>query len=154
MTVKKLIGSILDLMYPSFRKFLPLHVYRYLSVGAICFMINLATFSLSLEYYHMHDIGNSLFPEYWLALLTSQIFSITSGFYLFLNFVFITSSLKTSHQFLRFLVTNLFALLFSMLNLKIMIDYFNWDTNIAYLISVVIVQTANYFVQLNFSFKR
>ncbi|WP_443147275.1 GtrA family protein [Pedobacter sp. GR22-6] len=117
-------------------------------------MINLATFSLSLEYYHMHDIGNSLFPEYWLALLTSQIFSITSGFYLFLNFVFITSSLKTSHQFLRFLVTNLFALLFSMLNLKIMIDYFNWDTNIAYLISVVIVQTANYFVQLNFSFKR
>jgi len=144
----------LDFLYPIFKRFLTIQAYRYLAVGGICFCINFAIFTCSLKIYLKYDISLNYLPSYWIALITTQIFTITFGFYLCYNYVFIDSNLSLFKQFSRYSLTNLLATIITMFNLYVLISLLKQNAHLSYICSTVFVQAINYIIQTNYSFKR
>lgn len=147
----KNVVRLLDFPYPLFKYFIQYEVYRYLITGAICLSINTVIFHL--VYYSTTEILIIDIPVSVKAIVCSFIVTLLVGFTLNYLYVFPKSNLKILTQVCRFLFSNLLAVVASTVLLNLLVEELNWNVTFGFLLVTILVQTANFFVQRNYSFK-
>lgn len=146
---------VVDIFYPLLKKVLPKQIYRFLAVGGICFAINIIVFHVSFYYLYLPlNIGLRNIPPYMLAFFTSLSITVLLGFYLNKEFVFNGSVLEKHVQFVRFCYSTILEAIASYLLLRFFVEQLGWHPTLSLIFNVMIIQTANFFIQRDYSFKK
>ncbi|MCU7693973.1 GtrA family protein [Haoranjiania flava] len=153
-TFHRLMLQMLDIFYPVFRKVMPKQVYRFLAVGGVCFLINIIVFHFSYHLYDSGKFGPLPAPAYIAAFFTSLSITVLVGFYLNKNYVFRGSVLEKRTQFFRFCYSTVLEAIISYYLLRFFVEGLHWHPSLALIAGVAVIQTANYFIQKHYSFKR
>ncbi|RQO64392.1 hypothetical protein DBR40_25545 [Pedobacter sp. KBW01] len=146
----KIISKTLDIFFPLFKKVMTKEVYRFLAVGGVCFFLNFCIFHSS--YFFLYKDNFHPVKPHTLALLSSLSITIFVGYFLNRSYVFVTKEANEQRQFFRYFLTTILNVLISIYLLDFLIMA-KINVTIAFILNVVIVQTINFFVQKNFSFK-
>jgi len=88
------------------------------------------------------------------AFFTSLSITILLGFFLNYYFVFYGSILERRVQFFRFSYSTLLEAIAGYFLMRFFVEIFLWFPSLALIINVAIVQTVNYFIQRDYSFKK
>ncbi len=154
-TLYSLTEKMLDIFYPMLRGVMTKQVYRFLAVGGVCFAVNILIFYISYHWVYLpYDISTKPLPSYMFAFFTSLSITILLGFFLNYYFVFYGSILERRVQFFRFSYSTLLEAIAGYFLMRFFVEIFLWFPSLALIINVAIVQTVNYFIQRDYSFKK
>lgn len=145
---------LLDVFYPIFKAFMPKSTYRYLAVGGICFLTNFCIFHFS--YYCIYTKlplpPEQVYPHV-LSILTSFSITVFIGFILNAKFVFTDSILGMKEQRFRYVGSTIVATIVSIILMHLFSVCLKMNLTISFLMNILIIQTANFYIQKYFSFR-
>ena len=149
--------AILDLFFPTFRKFMPLETYRYAACGGFNTVVGLSAYFISYRFVFAGTVVE--FPFYAFkphvaALIVSAVVSFCLGFVLNKYIVFTGSVLRGRIQLIRYLLTFLFNIILNYFMLKVLVEYLLWDAVYGQLTTTVFVVLVGYLSQKYFSFRK
>ncbi len=145
--------TLIDLLFPLFKRVLSKQVYRYLAAGGICFALNFTIFHLSYYFFYLFPRSlNTYLSKHTFSLLASMSITIFVGFYLNRKFVFSGSYLDKKVQFFRYTSSTILATVASILLMDLFVDILQWNITVSFLSNIILVQLLNFFVQSYFSF--
>ena len=154
-TMYSLTDKVLDIFYPMLRGVMTKQVYRFLAVGGVCFAVNILIFHSSYHWvYKPYQISTPYLPAYMFAFFTSLAITILLGFFLNYYFVFHGSVLERRVQFFRFSYSTLLEAIAGYYLMRFFVEKLLWFPTLALIVNVAIVQTVNYFIQRDYSFKK
>jgi putative flippase GtrA len=154
--VRKTIFFVIDKLYSPFRKWMPLHTFRYATCGGGNTLFDILLFSACYNFvFKKQDfhVANFTLSPYIASLLLSFSISFCTGFYLNRYIVFKESGLKKSSQLFRFIEINAICIILNFIFLKIFVGYLGLYPTIAKIITTVIIAVFSYLVQTHFFFK-
>lgn len=154
--LSKFILTLLDLIYPYFKRLMPVQTFRYAACGGGNTLLGLTVFFVSYNYglqkQMMHLPFVTISPHI-VAMLLSFLVTFPLGFYLARNVVFSGSVLRGRQQLARYFATALGSVFFNYINLKILVDMLHFYPTISQIINTVIVIVFSYLMQKYFAFK-
>ncbi|MFP5039981.1 GtrA family protein [Parasediminibacterium sp. JCM 36343] len=158
-TTRGFLLSFIDLLYPLFKKFMPLQTFRYAACGGFNTSLDITVFFVSYNYiFKAQPISfPSIFPNLIIsahiaAFLTGFLVTFPTGFYLSRYVVFQETSVKKSKQLFKYFSVVLFCLVLNYGFLKLFIDTFRWSPLPSKLLTTVFVVAFSYVAQKNFTF--
>ena len=158
-TTRSFLLSLIDLLYPFFKRFMPLQTFRYAACGGFNTSLDISLFFISYNYiFKGRSISfPSIFPNLIIsphiaAFLVGFMFSFPSGFYLSRYVVFQETSVKKTHQLFKYFAVVLFCLVLNYGFLKLFVDTFRWYPTPSKLLTTVFVVGFSYVAQKNFTF--
>ncbi len=156
---RTLLLSLIDLLYPLFKRLMPLQTFRYAACGGFNTSLDIALRLFAFHYIFKQQPVSfpSIFPNLVIqahiaAFLFGFMFSFPSGFYLSRYVVFQETSAKKSTQLLKYLGVVLFCLILNYGFLKLFIDTFHWYFTPSTLLTIVFVVSFSYVAQKYFTF--
>ncbi|MEO6228556.1 MAG: GtrA family protein [Ferruginibacter sp.] len=154
--LRKAIISVIDLFYPPFKRFMPIHTFRYAACGGFNVFIDIFLYFLFYNFLldkQVLQLGFIAFKPHIAAFLLSFLITFPVGF-LLSRFIVWTDSLVLWHvQLFRYFVVVLINLFLNYIFIKILVEYFKIYPTIAKLITTVIVIIFSYLTQKHFTFK-
>jgi putative flippase GtrA len=151
--------SLIDLIYPFFKRLMPLQTFRYAACGGFntCLDVSLRLVAFHYIFKEQPISFPDLFPHlivqaHIAAFLFGFMFSFPSGFYLSRYVVFQETSVKKSTQLLKYFSVVLFCLVLNYGFLKLFIDTFKWYFAPSTLLTIVFVVSFSYVAQKYFTF--
>jgi putative flippase GtrA len=150
------IFNFIDVFYKPFKKWIPLHTFRYAACGGgnTLFDILLYTFCYNCIFKKQEfHISNITLSAYIASLFLSFSVSFCSGFYLNRYIVFRESGLRKSVQLYRFIAVNIICIVLNTIFLKIFVGYLGLYPTVAKIIATIIIAIISYLVQTHFFFK-
>lgn len=152
-----LVNKSILFFYPLFRKFMTLQVFAYLFVGAANTFLNIAiflVFNIFIITSPMMVSGLGSIQPYTINLLIAFMLTVPSGYFLAGTFAF-QSLEKRNHKIgmMKYFLVVLQGLALDYLFMKAGIEFLGLNSNIAKIISTVIVLTINYLLQKYFTFR-
>ena len=157
--VRNFLLSFIDLVYPLFKKVMPLQTFRYAACGGFNTFLDITLRLIAFHFiFKQQPISfPSLFPHLVIqahiaAFLFGFMFSFPSGFYLSRYVVFQETSVKKSTQLLKYLSVVLFCLVLNYGFLKLFIDTFHWYFTPSTFLTIVFVVAFSYVAQKYFTF--
>lgn len=154
--MKQRFTSLIDLFYPLFSRFMPLHTFRYAACGGINTLLGLAIYFVC--FYHLFnetvfDFGFYAFKPHMAALFVSSGASFVMGFLLNKYVVFTGSYLKGRVQLFRYFLTFTFNLFINYILLKLFVEYAGWNAVFSQVLTICIVVSLSYVLQKHFTFR-
>ncbi len=157
MLLKNIISSILNLIYPIVKRWIPFQIYAYLAVGAANTILNILLFTLFFRVILKQEVYTAFsfsMASYTLALIIAFIITVPTGFWLSKQFAFTNAAVQQNGvQLGKYFLVVLQGLVSDYLLFKASIVFFNLDPVLAKVLSTVIVLTVNYLLQKYFTFK-
>jgi putative flippase GtrA len=151
--------SLIDLIYPFFKRLMPLQTFRYAACGGFntSFDIVLRLFAFHYIFKEQPISFPNIFPHLIIkahiaAFLFGFMFSFPSGFYLSRYVVFQETTVKKSTQLLKYFAVVLFCLILNYGFLKLFIDTFNWYFAPSTFLTIAFVISFSYVAQKYFTF--
>lgn len=150
------ITSFIDFFYPPFRKFMPLHTFRYAACGGGNVLLDISLYFVSYNFIlkkHDLDLGFIAFKPHIAAFLMSLIITFPVGFLLSKYVVWTGSIVKGRVQLFRYLLVVLVNILLNYIFIKLFVEYFHFYPTIAKTCTTVIIIIFSYISQKHFTFK-
>lgn len=151
--------SLIDLLYPLFKRFMPLQTFRYAACGGFNTSLDITLFFVSYNYIFKRQPISfpSVFPHLLIsphiaAFLVGFMFSFPSGFYLSRYVVFQETSVKKSEQLIKYFSVVFICLMLNYAFLKLFVDTFGWYPTPSKILTTVFVVAFSYVAQKNFTF--
>src|SRR5438067_9547859 len=137
-----LFTSIIDFFYPPFRKFLPLHAFRYIACGGGNTFLDIFAFFISYNFIlhkqvvHMWPIAVS---PHIMAFILAFAVSFPTGFFLMRNVVFHDSTLHGRVQLFRYFLLVGVCIIMNYIFIKLFVEQFHIYPTIAKMLTTIIV---------------
>ena len=147
---------LLLLMYPFFKRWVPWQTFRYAACGGGNTALGIFVFFVAYNFIFKKEVLHLPFialSPHIAAMVLSFLVTFPLGFYLALYVVFPGSFLKKRYQLFRYFLSAIGSLFLNYINLKIMVDIWEFYPTIAQVINVFIVVTFSYLMQRYFAFK-
>ena len=151
--------SLIDLLYPFFKKLMPLQTFRYAACGGFNTSLDISLFFVSYNYIFERESVRfpSVFPHLIIsphiaAFLVGFIVTFPIGFYLSRYVVFQETSVRKSTQLSKYFSVVLFCLILNYGFLKLFVDTFGWYPTPSKLVTTVFVVAFSYVAQKYFTF--
>jgi putative flippase GtrA len=154
--VRHFIFNIIDFFYGPFKKWIPLHTFRYAACGGGNTVFDILLFTICYNFIFKKQnfhIAHTTLSPYIASLFLSFSISFCSGFYLNRYIVFKESGLRKSVQLYRFIAVNIICIVLNTIFLKFFVGYLGLYPTIAKVIATVIIAIISYLVQTHFFFK-
>jgi putative flippase GtrA len=154
--LRQTIFSFIDIFYYPFRKWVPLHTFRYAACGGGNTLFDILLFTICYNFiFKKQDFHIGLFTlsPYIASLFLSFSISFCSGFYLNRYIVFKESGLKKSVQLYRFIAVNILCIILNTIFLKFFVGYLGLYPTVAKIIATIIIVIISYLLQTHFFFK-
>lgn len=151
------VTSVIDSLYPPFRKFLPLQTFRYIACGGSNTVLDILVFFISYNFIlkkQVVHLGQVAISPHVMAFIIAFGVSFPTGFYLNRNVVFTGSTLRGRVQLLRYLLLVIICIVLNYIFIKLFVEQFQIYPTIAKILTTFIVVTFSYVTQRNFTFKR
>lgn len=152
----KIINSIIDLLYPPFRKIMPLQTFRYAACGGANALFGLFMYFIGYQFIfskQIFDFGFFAFKPHIAALLLSSAITFIIGFVLNRYIVFTSSDLRGRIQLFRYFISFSFNLLVNYGMLKLLVEIMQWNVILSQVITISLVIGISYFTQRHFTFR-
>ena len=157
--VRSFLLSLIDIVYPLFRRMMPLQTFRYAACGGFNTCLDITLFFVSYNYIFKQKpiVFHSIFPHLIIsphiaAFLVGFTVSFPSGFYLSRYVVFQETSVKKSEQLLKYFSVVFICLMLNYGFLKLFVDTFRWYPTPSKILTTVFVVAFSYVAQKNFTF--
>ena len=154
--MKEKVTAFVDILYPLFRRFMPLYTYRYAICGGFNTVLGFSIYYIAYHFVFNRsvlDLGFFAFKPHMAALFLSASISFIMGFILNKYVVFTGSNLRGRIQLFRYGLTFSANVLLNYFLLKLMVEYLSWNVIISQVLNIVIVTLFSYFGQKYFSFR-
>ena len=154
--LRKGIISLIDLFYPLFKKFMPLHTFRYAACGGANVLLDIFlyyvffNFVLHKEVFHLGFIA---FEPHIAAFLLSFLITFPVGFLLSRYIVWTGSAVLWHIQLFRYFVVVLINLTLNYIFIKVLVEYFHVYPTISKLLTTVAIIMFSYLSQKHYTFK-
>jgi putative flippase GtrA len=153
----KNILHVIDLIYPIFRKIMPLQTYRYAACGGFNTALGIVLYFIGYNFIFKKeniDLGfKVLSPHIAADYLFAIWIALPINFYLNRYVVFLGGNLRKRTQFVRFLISTFLIMVLNYLLLKFFVEGLQWYPTPSKILTMCIIITSNYTLQRNFSFK-
>ncbi|SEN09665.1 Putative flippase GtrA (transmembrane translocase of bactoprenol-linked glucose) [Mucilaginibacter gossypiicola] len=150
------IFNFLDFFYSPFKKWMPLHTFRYAACGGGNTAFDILLFTVCYNFVFKKQnfhIGHFTLSPYIASLFLSFSISFCSGFYLNRYIVFRDSGLRKSAQLYRFIAVNVVCIVLNTIFLKVFVGYFGLYPTVAKIIATIIIAITSYLLQTHIVFK-
>jgi putative flippase GtrA len=150
------IQEALDFIYPPFRRFIPVQIYRYAACGASNMLFDLALYFLLYNLVFkdsLHSVGPLTFSPHIAAFLVVFPVTTLTGFLLQKYVTFTASYLNGSTQLLRYVLVVFTNLLINYAGLKLFVDCLNFFPTPSKFIITIITVICSYIGQKMFTFR-
>jgi putative flippase GtrA len=154
--MKERFTAVLDLFFPLFRRFMPLHTFRYAACGGLNTIIGLLVYFTGYHYIFrrtLFDLGFFAFKPHMAALFLSSAVSFVLGFLLNKYVVFTGSYLRGRVQLFRYLLTFTANLVLNYVLLKLMVEKAGWSPVFSQVLTIAVVVSLSYILQRHFTFR-
>lgn len=154
--LKETITSLIDALYPLFRRFMPLQTFRYAFCGGANAGFGFLTYLLGYRLIfagRVFDLGFFAFKPHIAALFLSSSITFFLGFLLNRYVVFTSSYLRGRIQLFRYFLSFSFNLVFNYLMLKLLVEVLNMDAILSQVITIILVIGISYLTQKHFTFR-
>jgi len=154
--MKQKVTSLLDYLYPPFKKAMSLQTFRYAACGGVNTFMGLLIYAFSLRYLFNNKIFNfgiSAFKPHNAALFLSSCIVFLVGFLLNKYVVFIGSNLRGRIQLFRYFLSFFFNLVINYFLLKLLVEVFHWDPFLSQFLTTCFIIVISYMTQKHFSFR-
>jgi putative flippase GtrA len=154
--MKQFITGLIDLFYPPFRRFMPLHTFRYAACGGGNTVLGLLIYYAGYHFLFdrtVVDLGFYAFKPHMAALFLSSAVSFVVGFILNKYVVFTGSYLRGRVQLFRYLLTFSANVILNYFLLKLLVEVFRWPVMLSQIITIAVVVTISYVLQRHFTFR-
>ena len=155
--IRETILKAIDFFYTPFKKYIPLHTFRYAACGGGNTVLDIFLFSLSYNFiFKKHDVSLGLFTlsPHIASLFLALSISLPSGFYLNRYIVFQQSGLRRRSQFARYIMVTTICIFLNYVFLKLFVDYLGFYPTPAKIITTLLVVIFSYTSQTYIFFKR
>ena len=151
--------SLIDWLYPYFKKLMPLQTFRYAACGGFNTSLDITLFFVSYNYIFKRESVSfpSVFPHLIIsphiaAFLVGFLVTFHIGFYLSRYVVFQETSVRKTTQLTKYFTVVLFCLILNYGFLKLFVDTFGWYPTPSKLVTTVFVVAFSYVAQKYFTF--
>ena len=147
--------SLIDLIYPLFKRLMPLQTFRYAACGGFNTTLDITLFFVAYNYIFKREpivISSLTISPHIAAFLVGFFFSFPSGFYLSRYVVFQETSVRKSEQLLKYFSVVFICLILNYGFLKLFVDTFGWYPTPSKILTTVFVVAFSYVAQKNFTF--
>jgi putative flippase GtrA len=154
--IRRTIFNVIDLFYMPFKKWMPLHTFRYAACGGgnVVFDITLFSFCYNFIFKKQNlHLGAYTLSPHIASLALSFSISFCTGFYLNRYIVFKESGLSKRGQLSRFIMVNAICILLNVIFLKVLVDWLGIYPTPSKIIATVFIACFSYFSQTHFFFK-
>jgi putative flippase GtrA len=153
--IRSKIFYFFDLVYPPFKKWMPLHTFRYAACGGFNTALDIFLFSFSYHFIFKKQNVNlhfiTLSPHIASLFLAFSI-SFCTGFYLNRYIVFKESGLSRKSQLSRYVIVNITCICLNYAILKILVDRLGFFPTVSKIMATILVVFFSYFSQTYFFF--
>ncbi len=154
--IRRAIFYIIDLFYTPFKKWMPLHTFRYAACGGGNVVFDILLFGLCYNFvFKKQDVHLGVYTvsPHIAALVSSFSVSFCTGFYLNRYIIFKESGLSKRGQLARFVMVNAICIVLNVIFLKILVDYLGIYPTPSKIIATAFIACFSYFSQTHFFFK-
>ena len=156
-----IIRSILDFIYPFFKRFITRQTFYYAACGGgnlllswiLFFFFYQFIFKKSIIYFQFFGELHFAFSAYTLSAACCFVITFIIGFLLMKYVVFVDSELKGRIQLFRYGLSSLLSAILSWILLKFFIEILMIYPSISNVIASLIVVVFSYLMQRKFTFK-
>ena len=149
--------NFIDLFYKPFKKWMPLHTFRYAACGGSNTVFDILLFSFSYNFIfkkHNIDLGFYTLSPHIASQMLSFSISFCTGFYLNRYVVFKESGLSKRGQLSRFMMVNAICILLNLVFLKLLVDVMGLYPTPAKIIATIFIVFFSYYSQTHFFFRK
>jgi putative flippase GtrA len=154
--LRQLIFNFIDFFYGPFKKWIPLHTFRYAACGGGNTVFDIMLYSVCYNFiFKKQDfhISQTTLSPYIASLLLSFSISFCTGFLLNRYIVFKESGLRRSVQLYRFIAVNILCIALNAIFIKVFVENLNLYPTPAKITATIIIAVISYLVQTHFFFK-
>jgi len=154
--LKDNINSSIGLLYRPFKRWMPLHTFRYLACGGSNTVFDIVLFTISYHFILRQQnlvLGPVTISSYIASFILAFSISFCTGFYLNRYVVFQESGLNKRQQLSRVLAVNLTSILLNYILLKVLIEWLKFYPTPAKIIATLLIACISYFSQTYFFFR-
>ncbi len=154
--LRNVIINAIDLFYPLFRKFMPLHTFRYAACGGANVFLDILLYFVFYNFVldkEILQLGFIAFQPHIAAFLMSFIVTFPTGFLLSRYVVWSDSEVLWHIQLFRYFLVVLINLFLNYVFIKFFVEYLHIYPTISKLITTVIVIIFSYLSQKHFTFR-
>ncbi|MEJ7768284.1 MAG: GtrA family protein [Chitinophagaceae bacterium] len=152
-----LVTSIIDSLYPPFKKLMPIQTFRYIACGGSNTFLDIFVFFISYNFIlnkQVVNLGPVAVSPHIMAFIIAFAVSFPTGFYLNRNVVFTGSTLRGRVQLMRYLLLVIVCIVLNYVFIKLFVEQFNIYPTLAKIMTTFIVITFSYITQRNYTFKK
>jgi len=154
--ISKVILTLIDWVYPVFKKMMPLKTFRYAACGGANTLLDITLFFVSynfiLQKQFIHLGWLSISPHI-ASFIISFFITFPIGFYLSRYVVFQETTVTKRKQLSKYFIVVLGCVLLNYGFLKFFVDYLGWYPTMAKIVTTFFVVLFSYSSQKNFTFK-
>ena len=154
--ISKLILTLIDWVYPVFKKMMPLKTFRYAACGGANTILDITLFFVSYNFLlqkHFIHLGWLSISPHIASFIISFCITFPIGFYLSRYVVFQETSVTKRKQLSKYFIVVLGCVLLNYGFLKFFVDYLGWYPTMAKIVTTFFVVIFSYSSQKNFTFK-
>jgi putative flippase GtrA len=154
--IRYTILTLIDLLYPLFKRLMPLQTFRYAACGGINTFLDIALFSVGYNIVFKKQavvLGSLTISPHIAALFMALSISLPTGFYLNRYVVFQESGLNRRSQLLRYLLVVAICIVLNYVFLKLFVDYLHWYPTLAKITTTALIVIFSYTSQTFYFFK-
>ncbi|CAN5555328.1 hypothetical protein BH11BAC5_BH11BAC5_33330 [soil metagenome] len=154
--MRHFIFALIDFFYRPFRRLIPLQTFRYMACGGGNMALDIFLFFICYNFVFQKQIvqlGFFAFQPHTAAFLTAFCITFPIGFLLSKYIVWTNSVVKSHVQLFRYFVIVMVNLLFNVLFIKLLVEYFHFYPTIAKIITTTISVLFSYLSSKHFTFK-
>jgi putative flippase GtrA len=154
--MRHFIFALIDFFYRPFRRLIPLQTFRYMACGGGNMALDIFLFFICYNFVFQKQIvqlGFFAFQPHTAAFLTAFCITFPIGFLLSKYIVWTSSVVKSHVQLFRYFVIVMVNLLFNVLFIKLLVEYFHFYPTIAKIITTTISVLFSYLSSKHFTFK-
>lgn len=156
MSVRNLLISLIDIFYFLFKKFMPIHTYRYAVCGGGNLVLDIFLYFIFYNFVFQKenvDLGLFVFSPHIAAF--AFVFPITfiTGFALNKYITFSSSELRGKVQLFRYFIVTVGAILINYFFIKFFVEVLGLYPTPSKIVTTVIAVIYSFLLQKNFTFK-
>jgi putative flippase GtrA len=154
--MRHFIFALIDFFYRPFRRLIPLQTFRYMACGGGNMVLDIFLFFIFYNFVFQKQIlqlGFFAFQPHTAAFLLAFCITFPIGFLLSKYVVWTASVVKSHVQLFRYFVIVMINLLFNVLFIKLLVEYFHFYPTIAKIITTTISVLFSYLSSKHFTFK-
>jgi putative flippase GtrA len=154
--VKNLINAVIDLVYPFFRRFMPLQTFRYAACGGGNTLLDILIYYCAIHFLFKEPLVHTplgTLKQHVAAIAVSFSVTFPLGFYMARTIVFPSSNLRGRIQLFRYFLLVVICLGLNYVFIRFFVEQCHLYPTVSKILTTIIVVAFSFLTQKHFTFK-